>query len=349
MDVKALARIGYLFVVIAISTFVVTFAGVALVEAYGPSDDQAGRVIERNEGSRTVTRCATGTSGGRCRTQTYPVYSVIGEREDGSTWIVVGQGAYDAMRGERNGIEVTSSAVTGRVVRLDGDDDSWGVRGSGFFWFAMGALIVVGGIVALWEWARRRPDRWQFGSFRRAEFAVAVPAVALGLVGLWFVTFAKTAGLDVASTADSYGDFLSDPHELLARDDLNGEIEGIGDDEFFGSREVQVAVVGSDLLGSVPAPDDDAIAVPLVREVRDRVGPADPVLVHLETPDGTLVDPEPCPSGLLRFDTPLGVNPDITGGFVCFPRTADARLHIIVGTGVFADGPFHPSTDWLAG
>lgn len=330
-------RGGYLLVVSIVTTFVVGLFAVMMIEVLGPSETAAGRVIERIEGSRDVTRC-TGT--GSCRTTTYPTFSVVGERMDGTTWIAVGEGPYDAMRGERGVIDVETSRVTGRVVGLVGNDSfdsEWSVSGSGFVWFSIGAMAIWMPLLVAYEW-RRRTGFFALGAFVPSDAAFAVLGLVVGLVGLWFVSFSKTAGLDVASSQDLYGDFLVDPLAFVADDDAENP-PGIQVGEFFEpGRDTRLAMVGLDDLGAVPSLPSDVMAIALLRTPQHTRSPLDRIEFSIEGPAGAEFEPIDCPSGVLGFPSQLGVDRDIDGGFVCFPSEADGgELRLVVGSGVFAD------------
>jgi hypothetical protein len=58
--------------------FVANFV-VLMIETAGPSETADGRVIERNEGARDMTRCNT-SGARRCRTVAHPTYAFVGER-----------------------------------------------------------------------------------------------------------------------------------------------------------------------------------------------------------------------------------------------------------------------------
>lgn len=337
-------RAAYLTVVTLVTTFLGGLFLIMVVETLGPSETADGRVIERIEGERTVTRCY-GTPGNRCSKTTYPTYSVIGERADGTAWIVVGEGAYDAMRGERGVIRVETSNVTGRVVGLAGNDsfdNEWSVTGSGVVWFSIGALVIWIPLVVAYEW-RRRGGFFDLGELVWGDLGFAVLGLAVGAIGLWFVTWSKTASLDVASSEELYGDFLADPLSFIGEaGERNDRIDqpGIQLGEFFeAGQRTRVVTVAIDQLGDPPAlGPDDPIAIPVLRLPRfDSLSSRDRVELTLVQPDGSELASTECAGDVLAFPTPLGVDDEIQGGFVCFPPGSEGELRVIVGSGVFAD------------
>ena len=331
-------RGAYLVVVTLVTSFLVGLFVVMVIETLGPSDTADGRVVDRIDGERTVTRCY---GAGRCTRTTYPTYSVVGERTDGTTWIVVGEGAYDAMRGEAGVIEVETSNITGRVVGLVGNDsfdNEWSITGSGVVWFSVGALVIWITLLVAYEW-RRRTGCFDLGAFAWADLGFAAVGLVVGAVGLWFVTWSKTASLDVASSDELYGDFLADPLSFVGEAGDRIDQPGIQLGEFFDvGQRTRVVTVAVDQLGDPPElGPDDPIAIPVVRLPRFSLTARDLLQFTLIQPDGSELAPVDCAGGLLAFPTTLGVDDDIRGGFVCFPPGSDGELRITGGTGVFAD------------
>ncbi len=339
--VERAKRAAYLFVISIVTSFLVALFVVMLIETLGPSDTSDGRVIDRIEGSRQVTRCAT-TTATRCYDTTYPTFSVIGERTDGTTWIVVGEGAYDAMRGERGVIQVSTSPITGLVVQLvgqDARDSEWTTAGSGVVWFSIGALAIWTPLLVIYE-NRRRGGFFKLGTFVRSDLVFAVIGIIIGLGGLWWVTWSKTASIDVATSAEIYGDFLADPLSFLAEAEEGSERidqPGIQTGEFFeAGRNHRLATVAIDQLGSVPTVPVGTIAIPLLR-IPDSTPGNDRLVFTMVDLDGNATDAIACPPTLLPFPSQLGVDRDVTGGLVCFPAdAAGATLTIQGGTGVWA-------------
>ena len=339
--VERTKRAAYLLLTTIVTSFLVGMFVVMFIETRGPADTQDGRVIERIEGSRDVTRCYNNSS--RCSTTTYPTFSVVGERKDGTTWIAVGQGAYDAMRGERGVIQVSTSVITGRVVKLvgqDASDNEWSTGSSGIVWFSIGALVIWLPLLAAYE-KRRRDGFFKLGAFVRSDLIFAFLGIAIGLGGLWWVTWAETASLDVASSAEIYGDFLADPLTFVAEArEGNDRIDepGLQTGEFFDAgRSSQLATVALDQLGSVPAAPAGTIAIPVLRIPDTRRGFDRLMFAMVDQANGSETTAVDCPASLLSFPSQLGVDRDVTGGFVCFPaEISGTTLTVTGGSGVYA-------------
>lgn len=322
------ARLAYLFGTSAMVGFFALFLVVGIVEAYGPSETDDGAVLERHRDSYTVRRCAgpgTGATAG-CRETTYPTFSVIGERRDGSTWIAVGEGVYESMAGE-GVVAVETSTITGRVVGLDGED-SWHTSESGFVLFAGGGLLVCLALLGGYEW-RRRSGRWDWGPFRPVEFVALVPALAIAAVGVWAILFSKAWGIDVVTTQERGGGFFATPYETgsdsLAIPKLSS---------WSGMGAGRISTVALEALSDEHRTADPAglIAVPLIREDPD--GVTRRVLWTIEA-EGEAFEPVACPGGVTSYPTQLDF--DLSGGFLCFDAAAEGgtlvAFHEIGATG----------------
>ena len=113
-----LVSLTYLAVVgFAVSFALVWFVG-ALVEAHGPSSTSRGRVLSRDVEEYQARVCRSGSSRRFCTYEDRERHTVIGERDDGSTWLVTSEGAYDAVR-SGDLVVVSTSTVTDRVVAID--------------------------------------------------------------------------------------------------------------------------------------------------------------------------------------------------------------------------------------
>ncbi len=327
-------------------SFVIGLAVIAGIEAYGPSSSEPGRVIERVESEYTQTKCIAGRPGGsRCSTQTLPAYSVTGEREDGTTWIVSGQGPYDAMRGERGEIRVATSTITGRVVALRGSGprDYWGVRGSSMVVFSLGALIGGVGLFALFEWSRRRAHNWGWGTFSPRILTAALPGVLLGLFGLWYVTWQPTQGLETLSSQDRYGQFLEEPLATITAP----VPEDFADDAVvpgvpFGDTGASMIVASYSQLTKdyrTRVAETDYPAVPVA--LHHKSGPTTKVVVRDTDDAGALYDPVDCITGQpntrasvvgVAFDLEdIGIDRDVGATIVCLPKQATGPIEILFG------------------
>ena len=88
-----LVSLAYLAVVgFAVSFAVIWFVG-ALVEAHGPSSTSRGRVLSRDVEEYQARVCRSGSSR-FCSYEDRERHTVIGERDDGSTWLVTSEGAF---------------------------------------------------------------------------------------------------------------------------------------------------------------------------------------------------------------------------------------------------------------
>ena len=135
-------------------TFFVVFAAAIQIEMHGPSGSATGRVLERERSERTVVSDLNPERVSRRSTVTYPSYTVIGERNDGTTWLVVGEEPY-RFAGPVMGDDITvrTSTVTGRV---DAGTRSWATRDSSAWIVGPVGLLFVVGLLGIYEAARRR-------------------------------------------------------------------------------------------------------------------------------------------------------------------------------------------------
>ena len=343
-----LARLAYLFFVSAVSAFLFAFVAFSAIEAASGVEAQEGRVLDRIEGSRTV-RTPACTSSWKCRETNYPTYSVIGERRDGSTWIVVGEGPYRAMAGENGLVEVSTSSATGRVVGLAGAGGSWRLRSRAY----IGGGLVGGAFWALLVLAyehRRRTGRWKLGRFSWPEQLIAIPAACFGIIAFVVLTFSKTWGLTVV--APPLGTFLADPFEYGFVQAEAGTQPGIAVNEPFTAGGVELTVVGPehlapDVLDDWTSVADEVLAVPMVR-VGDPVGQFNRVTFAVLR--GTeRFDSVGCPSPLARFPSSVG-SASTYVGFVCFePEAEGGEFGVYVGSSTFSELEVRPSYALLDG
>ena len=148
-----LVSLAYLAVVgFAVSFAVIWFVG-ALVEAHGPSSTSRGRVLSRDVEEYQARVCRSGSSR-FCSYEDRERHTVIGERDDGSTWLVTSEGAYDAVR-SGDLVVVSTSTLTDRVVAIENLDDGlrrddWRFAGSEQYFVIIGvSVVVLGGAVHL--------------------------------------------------------------------------------------------------------------------------------------------------------------------------------------------------------
>ena len=333
---KRLSRVLYLSGVVVVLVFFAAFAVFHAVEASGSSDVQAGRVLDRSEGERTVTNCSRR---GSCRSTTYPTYTVIGEREDGTAWLVVGEGPFRAMGGERGEVEVTTSDLTGRVVALAGADDGWDRPVSGFAWFGFFALAFCSLLVVAYERARRT-GRWAMGRFERLELLAIVPGSLIGLFGVAYVTVGNTWGLEVLTSSELESTFIADPFDYaIVQEDASVRGGGITVNETFTAGFTPHTVVGVDHLNdevrTALASELDTFAIPLLREGRPNVT-LGRVEFEIEHSSGNYVAID-CPDGLLSFPADIDED-DNFGGFVCFdPAAEGGTLMVFSGSSRFME------------
>ncbi len=347
---KRLSRIAYLFLVAALTSAIVGYVLVHVAEAVAGTETQSGRVLDRIEGEREVTNCSVGRNR-VCRTTVYPTYTVIGERQDGSTWLVVGEGAYDATGGERGAVEVSTSGLTNRVLGLSGEDDEWSLP-VGLTIFV--GCVVLGGwglLVSAYEW-RRRDGRWKMGSFEGGERWVAVPGVAAGLVVAIFAIFSRAWGLDVVTSDDALGGFVADPFDYaLVQEEATDRGGGVQVNEPFRAARVDHTVVGAEHLSeehrTAWREADGVLAIPLLRAERPTG-----VLSRVEfgvVLDGEIMLAQDCPSSLLQFPSRVGGS-GVEAGFVCFEQSAEGATFVALsGSNQFLERDASPSYELLDG
>lgn len=332
-------RHGYVLLLAAVSCFLVGWATVSLLHAYGPRTHAEGRVIEAVSGTTQTCTWAPRASARGC--QDWPNYTVIGERADGSTWAAVSKPAYTAMRGVRDPVVVESSSVTGLVVGLRGDAarHSWDVADSPTHLIAVGALALWAALVVAYELARRRGKAFHFGRLSAAAIPVALVGAALGGIATWYVFWAKSAAIDVPSTAEMYGEFVADPLLLVYADPAHDE-PGVQVGEWFPRTGEPRLVVLDPLVLSPEARGEydsvsDAIVVPVVL-VGNATGTRGALTWTVHSSPGAIA-PIDCPDGVTAFPTPIGTDTAVRAGFVCFPPAAAlGDLEAIIGTGTFA-------------
>lgn len=313
-----------------VTTFVWGLFAVHAVEAWGPAETEAGRVVDRVEGERQQTVCdfVRNQARRRCATTTHPAYSVIGERDDGSAWVVVGPSVYDATDRARGILDVSTSTVTGRVVALDGDRVDWHTRSSGGLLFGIGAVafwLLMAGLLAV---RARRGDLSSWGRPPVWAAVAVLPGVVAGLAGLWFVTWSRGAGLEVRSSADRFGEFVADPLRLFVEPD-----DGEADDRWFhDATGAELVVFGPDRLAADHAdlPSDSRV-VPLVWVAHSRFGERGRIELRLND-GGTIVEAVGCPGSVLAFPGTEN-DPATKFGFVCFDADAEGDLELVYRTG----------------
>lgn len=302
--------------------FLVLFTAATLVEGFGSTGRDTGRILERHEGEATVRyRISESAPPNRRFTEvTYPTYSVIGERTDGQAWIAVGEGAYDFAGDHRDDdVAVVSSTLTGRVVALEADGDTWRIRDTGMWILGVGGSILGAGLLVTVEAARRR-GRFAVGATRRTTLAAAIPGALVGAFGAAWVLFSPTWGLDVVTTSDRLGGFAAEPSEV------EWVIVDSRDFALFGRDELTVAW---------RARYDEAAAEFAVIALAYESAVGRTRHEYRLVWDGGSAEPIPCPgeSSLLALDR-IGSG-DLEGGLVCFPAGTPAEtLEVAVYFGV---------------
>lgn len=325
---KRLMRISYLVFVATISAFIAGFALFHTAEAFSPLDTQTGRLLERDEGERTVTRCS---QRGSCGSTTYPTFTVIGEREDGTAWLVVGEGPYRAMGGERGEITVETSNLTGRVVGLAGEDDEWEQPTSRYAVIAFVGLGLWSLLVLAYE-RQRRTGRWKMGRFDRLELLAVIPGVLIGLVGVAVVTLGREWGLEVVTSSELESTFIADPFEYASvQDDASDNGPGTSVDESFKAARTPHTVVGVDhLVEDVRAAwlaTDEVFALPVLRQ-GEPTGTLGMVRFVVEQSSVTY-ETVSCPNSLLSFPSSIDQGGNF-GGFICFDRAAEGGTLLVL-------------------
>ncbi len=327
---KRLSRVLYLFFVTVMTALIGGFALFHAAEANSSSDVQTGRVIDRVEGERTVTNCSGTRSRTSCRSTTYPTFTVIGEREDGTAWLVVGEGPYRAMGGERGEVEVSTSDLTGRVVGLVGADDEWKQPTARYATIGFAVLGFWSLLLLAYE-AARRGGRWTMGRFERPELLVIIPGVMVGLFGVAFLTGGREWGLDVITSADLDSTFIADPFDYaIVQDEASVRGGGSTVNETFTAGFTPHTTVGVDhLVDEVRdawLAADEVFAIPLLRAGRPPVT-LGRVEFAVEHPSGTY-EPIDCPDSLLSFPESIDAE-DNFGGFVCFDPAAEGGILMV--------------------
>ncbi len=348
---KRLLRISYLVVVCAVTACLVVFTAFSLIEALGPNDEATGRLLDRVEAERVVT--CTRNRALTCQPGVYPIYTVIGERDDGTTWLVVGEGPFDATRGETGAVSVTTSTITGRVIGLGGEDDEWTQPSALFAVAAAAALIAWGCLVWAYE-ARRRDGRWTMGRFAGTDLLAGLPGVIVGAFAAVFVFMGPGWRLDVVTSAEAQSGFLADPFDYaLVQEEATERGGGVVVNEPFRAASVDMAVVGRDhltddvLAGWEQASNEGVLAIPLLR-IGQPKGPLSTVEFFVVTPTDQ-IESVRCPDSILAFPTSIGQG-DSFGGFVCFGSEAEGgEFGVYVGSNQFTERVARPAYELVDG
>lgn len=288
-------------------TFFLVFTAATQIEIHGPSEAATGRVLERERGERTVTSDLNPEGVSRRLTVTYPAYTVIGERDDGTSWLVVGEEPYrfaGGIMGED--ITVRTSTITGRVVGLEAGARSWETSDSSLWMVGPAGLLFVVGLLGIYEAARRR-GRFAAGLTRGVWLGAGLPGVAVGAVGAIWVLFGNTWGLEVVTTADRLDGFAQRPAEV--------EWSRVDGREF--------AVIGRDNLAEDWAADHDEVArSAVVVAVVGQRPMARTRYDYLLVSDGAEIASIRCPPG---FGSEWNGPDDLRGRLVCFPPGSPAE------------------------
>ncbi|MCB0995908.1 MAG: hypothetical protein KDB21_12500 [Acidimicrobiales bacterium] len=334
-----LVSLAYLAVVgFAVSFAVIWFVG-ALVEAHGPSSTSRGRVLSRDVEEYQARVCRSGSSR-FCSYEDRERHTVIGERDDGSTWLVTSEGAYDAVR-SGDLVVVSTSTLTDRVVAIENLDDGlerddWRFVGSEQYFVIIGVSVVVLGGAAATEWARRKGKFSSLGPIARIETLILIPAALGGLALVWYANYAATWGLDVPTAVDEYGSLVAEPFDFTPSGDRVGDAASGG----------SVTIVGVDQLADaqrqqLSTDGGEGLAVPVV----SHVGSGKPVSFWMVDTGADVAPneygqipgrrPVDCPAGLLEY--PTQTIDDTEVGFVCFPAgEAGNDLYIVIGNNLLA-------------
>ncbi|MCB0995314.1 MAG: hypothetical protein KDB21_09505 [Acidimicrobiales bacterium] len=330
--------IGRLITLALLAVFVGFFTGGALVltaEVFGPSSEEAGRVLERIDNSRTTTRCDVNRIPGRdrCRTVNIPSGVVAGELENGDSWAVVDRQAYDNAPSPGSDVTVTVSSLTGRVTGIDSGsrlDDQWSLGGSLTFIvvaiFGAIMLAVAVGLLLAGDRSWLAPR-----SLPRGSGAIAgLGGLAVGLVGAWWMLFVAPGQYDSPTSAELYGGagLVADPYGFVgtaeeAEDD--GRIVHIVDGT---AANFDLRVLTDDEVGEIR----DAVpeGVTPVYVVVDGLLRAPLALIARSVDStGELVDAAPCASATLEYPIAISVDSDIVGAVFCLAeRPADDTIYV---------------------
>lgn len=231
-------------------------------------------------------------------------FTVIGEREDGTPWAVVGEGAFRSTSVGAT-VEVETSSITGRVVGLRGAQDWHVSESSSSLVLASVFLGLVISFVGLGEVNRRRGVSSLAGRLGRPELVVGLLACPIAVAGVWFVLYNETRGLGLVSTEERTGGFLvagSPGQEQLSSNTIGGTL----------FSTVPLSAVAAD---RQPDPGPGLVAVPVVAD-RSGARVSTGRLSWTVQVDEAVLEPVDCPSDVVSF--PSNVASDLAAGFLCF-------------------------------
>ncbi len=305
-----------------VGAFVLSFFAVTMAEGYGPSEVDEGRVVHRIDDE--YTSCPGNTTSS-CRE--LKRFTLVGERTDGSSWSVNGDSPYRLFgRGDR--VDVETSTVTGRVVGLSSEEESW--KGTGVGWTAIAVAFV--GLALMtgisMEYGRRNSDSVPLtGPFWRSDFAIVPPAILLGIFAVWYPMFGRAPDLSGLAARDELGTFVSDSLDFDIRADGTGPaadddghvvLGRYGGGELLRLVVVPLADLSPDVAGPLQGVPSGTVAVPLIGHESSRsTGPVEFLLVESST-RAVEAEEVDCPESLVEYGTVLGEDRDVVGGFVCF-------------------------------
>ncbi len=303
------ARALYVFVAVASLVFSSLLVSALLVERSGPSQGRQGVVTEASSGTKTVRTCRPSASSQNhwrrdCSDRTIGAFTVIGEREDGTPWVVVGE---DAFRSTSVGatVEVETSSITGRVVGLRGLQDWHVSESSSSLVLALAFMGFAISFVGLGEVNRRRGVSAIAGRLGRPELLAGLLAVPIAFAGVWFALFNETRGLGLVSTEEQTGGFLAagaPGQERLSSNTIGGTL----------FTTVPLSAVAED---RQPDPGPELVAVPIIAD-RSGARVSTGRLNWAVQIDDAVLEPVACPPDVVAF--PSGEAPGLATGFLCF-------------------------------
>ncbi len=337
----------YLVAAAAVGTVVVGTIGIGAAEAWGPTSERTGRLLDTEVGEREVCT-GTGTTR-RCRM--VDTFEVVGEYENGTTFTKKGEDPYRAVRGETGAIAIETSDLTGRIVSLDSSSGSWQER-PGMYLF-VGSLFTAlwVALIVAFETKRRRGET-DIGSFRRPEWLAIVPGMVLGLVPLTMLglRLSPSAGSSQSSEGSERAGstpavFLENSFNYALVQAEAGEGPGIAVNETFRlSPGASMSTVGLEHLNAAEIAawqSADVFAVPLLQE-GNVSGPFN-IVTFLAGNPGNVAENVRCPEGLRSFKEEIAPGP-IYGGFVCFaPEFEGMEFHVTVGSRQLTTEDFRPA------
>lgn len=277
--------------------FTVAYTAQAVAEVYGPATDQAGRIMDTD-------RQVSVSHGRYGADRTTISNTVIGERVDGSVWIIKGEKPFNfaGARYDEN-LTIRTSSLTGRVVALIADDGAWHARESGLVWsavFFQGALLLVLG--SAWLAYRLHPtSSWYHPLPRRRWLPSGGAGLFVGALGMITVLNYDTWTVEERPTiAGSLREIAARPYDV----DLGEDIAVVAPDNLAPEAGRQYEVLSA-----------QSLAVMVVLEYNAQIW-SEFWLVGADGPDVASID---CP---VELAYPEYIDPVHRAGFVCFPSAS---------------------------